>query len=508
MTLPPLFRPVTVDSGIRAAACRTPGKTALREGTRNLTFRQLVDRIDRVACGAAGLGLRPGEAVALLAGNCLEYIELVCGLSAAGCAVATPSPRLAPTEIGYILADCGARVVFADPAQAEVVRDLRPALHVVALGAEYEDWLARCQSGHQPEAPPAEWDTFSIPYTSGTTGKPKGVMLPHRARSLVYLAMAVEYGCYSPDDHALALAPLCHGAGLAFALAPVFFGGSCEVLRHFRPTELLDTLAETGATNVFVVPTHLQAILGLPDGVRERYRGRNALRTIICNAAPLAQATKLATLDYFGDGLLHETYGSTETGIVTNLRPVDQRRKERCVGLPFPLTEIALLDASGLPVAPGEVGELFARSPFLFNGYWGRPEESQAIVRDGQWVTGGDLARQDDEGFVYIVDRSKDVVITGGINVYPREVEEVLYAHPALAEAAVVGLPDPYWGEALRAFVVARPGMAVPDDAALDAWCRQFLAGFKVPRSFATVAALPRNPAGKVLKTVLRREGA
>ena len=503
MTLPPLYRSITVESGIRAAANRTPRKVALIEGSRRLDYTQLVGRIDGVAAGAVALGLRPGEAAAIVAPNCLEYIEIVCGLAYAGVAAATPSPRLTAPEIGGILGDCGARVVFAAPGMLEAVRStMAPGTRVIAIGPEYEDWLGRAH-GPPPTVGPAEWDVFSVPYTSGTTGKPKGVMLPHRARALLFGAMAVEYGCYTPDDYALAMAPMCHGAGLAFAMAPVFFGGTCEILTRFEPEALLKQFARTRTTNLFLVPTHLQAMLGLPSPVLGKLRGTHALRTIICNAAPLAQATKLATLDCFGDGLLHETYGSTEVGIATNLRPVDQRHKERCVGLPFPHTELRLLDEAGAPAPVGEVGELFSRSPFGFNGYWNKPAESAACLR-GQWVTAGDLARQDEDGFYYIVDRKKDLVISGGLNIYPREIEEVLFAHPAVADAAVVGVPDAYWGEALRAFVVARPGHA-PTAETLEAHCRESLAGFKIPHAFVSIDALPRNTAGKVLKTALRQ---
>jgi acyl-CoA synthetase (AMP-forming)/AMP-acid ligase II len=505
--LPAGFRPLTIDAGIRAAANRTPGKMALREGARHLSYAALVERTDRVAAAAvADLRLEPGATAALLTHNCLEFIEIIAGLAGAGIAVATPSPRLSMPEIGYILQDCGARAVFVAPALAEAVRDLvAPGTRVIEIGPEYEAWLARSQA-RRPEVAVAEWDTFSIPYTSGTTGKPKGVMLPHRSRTLTYFAMGIEYGCYGPDDRAVAMAPMCHGAGLAFAFAPVFFGGFCEILPRFEPEALLQSLHDVAATNLFVVPTHLHALFALDPAILARWRRRHRLRAIICNAAPLPQATRMTALDYFGDGLLHETYGSTEAGIVTNLRPVDQRRKVSCVGLPFPGTEVELRGADGAPVAVGSVGELFSRSPFLFNGYWGKPEESAEALAPGQWVTAGDLARQDEEGFVYIVDRKKDMVISGGINIYPREIEEVLFAHPAVADAAVVGVPDAYWGEALKAYVVRRPGVSLEPEELL-AHCRAGLAGYKVPHAYDFVPELPRNPAGKVVKSILRDRG-
>ncbi len=501
------YQPLTIDSGIRAASNRAGGKVALSEGERRLTYRQLVERIDRVAALGAAFGLRPGDHAALLAGNCLEYIEIVCGLSCSGIAVATPSPRLAAAELAFILQDCAARVLFADPALEDLVRALDlPALErIVVLGPPYEDLLAQAHP-HRPAVTVQEWDTFSIPYTSGTTGKPKGVLLSHRARTLCFAAMAVEFGCYSPDDRALAIAPLCHGAGLAFALAPVFFGGACEIVPRFDPEQLLARLDRFAATNVFLVPTHFHAIFSLDAATLGRHR-HPALRSIISNAAPLPQATKERIVAYFGADILHECYGSTETGIVCNLRPQDQLRKTKCVGLPFPCTEVRILREDGSEAAPGEIGELFSTGPTLFNGYWDRPGETGAALRDGRWFSAGDLATRDDEDYLYIVDRKKDMVISGGINIYPREIEEALFAHPAIADAAVIGVPDAYWGEALKAFVVPRPGMQVSPQA-LQEHCRARLAGYKTPREFAFVESLPRNPAGKILKTALRSRAA
>lgn len=501
--IPWTYRPVTLDAGVRASFNRTPDKLALRESERALTYRQLLTRINRVGSAAIGdIGLRLGDRAAILAGNCLEYIEIMCGLSGVGVAVATPSPRLTSAEVKLICDDCGARVLFVERALEDMVRAIAFATvkRIIVIGGDYEDWMAQGRDA-APDIAIDEWQPFSIPYTSGTTGQPKGVTLSHRARTLIFYAMAVEYGCYSPDDRALAVAPLCHGAGFAFAMAPVYFGGYCEIIRRFEPARILGQLNVAMATNIFLVPTHFHAIFGLEQSELARYR-RDTLRTIISNAAPLAQATKEKIVGFFGPGLLHETYGSTESGIVCNLRPQDQLRKTKCVGLPFPNTEVRLLDGEGNEVGPNVVGELFSRSPYHYNGYWGRDEETRATFRD-DWFSAGDMAQRDEEGYIYLVDRKKDLVITGGINVYPREIEEVLFAHPGVAEASVIGVPDEYWGETLKAFIVKRHD-ASPSADDLLAHCRASLAGYKIPKTVEFIAALPRNTAGKVLKTELR----
>jgi long-chain acyl-CoA synthetase len=341
-------------------------------------------------------------------------------------------------------------------------------------------------------------------YSSGTTGKPKGILISHRSRALTFHGMAMEYGCYGPDDHQLGIAPMAHGAGFAFIMATLYTGGTVDILAHFDPELVLRKLAREPFTGVFMVPAHFHTLFGLEKSVLDRYRGGSpSLRTIMSNASALPMSTKVQIIDYWGEGKLHETYGSTEAGIVTNLRPSQQLSKPQSVGHPFALNFVRLLDESGREVPVGTVGELYSKSPYLFSGYWNQPEETLAASREG-WVSAGDLARRDEQGFLYIVDRKKDMVITGGFNVYPREVEDVLHQHPSVLEAAVIGRPDNHWGESIAAFVVLRSGSSVTSDE-LSTHCRHILADYKVPKQFRIVKSLPRNASGKLLKNDLRQ---
>lgn len=503
-TRPTAGRPLLLSSGLHAAASRTPRKTALICDGRRLTYGELAERVNRVAGGAAALGLRKGDRVGVFAPNCIEYPELVVGLSDAGIVVATLNPRSTAHELTAACDDCGARLLFVHPSLAATAHAARFASveQIIVLGDAYEAWLdASVRSA--PLDSLEESDPFTLVHSSGTTGKPRGVVISHRSRTLTFHAMAMEYGCYGPDDLHLGIAPLAHGAGFAFTMAALYFGGTVEVLSKFDPELALDKLAREPFTGVFMVPTHFQSIFGLERTFLDSRRGRaQALRTIISNAAALPQAVKMKIVEYWGAGRLHETYGSTEAGVVTNLRPQHQLTKPGSVGPAFALNRIRLLDDSGRDVAPGEIGELYSNSPYLFDGYFEQPEATASVVQSG-WVTARDLARQDEDGFFYIVDRKKDMVITGGLNVYPREIEEVLHQHPAILEAAVVGVPDDYLGESLRAFAVVRPGMNV-QARDLEAHCRATLAGYKVPKEFRFIDMLPRNTGGKVLKPVLR----
>lgn len=496
------YQAMTIGRGIRCAAVRSPQRAALVLGTEQLSYGALVDRIARVGnVGRDHFDLQPGDRVALVAPNCLEFVEIVAGLSDIGAIVATLSPRLTKAELRAILDDCTPRVLIVHPdCRASVDPDWANTMPIIWLGDDY-DVLLSSASDAPEESCVSEEAPFALAYTSGTTGLPKGVLLSHRSRAITFMAMAAEYRCFGPDDNFLALAPMCHGAGFVFACAGLFFGATTTLFASHDPEAILQRIGRGDVTGVFMVPTHFSRIFALPPATLERNRG-HALRTIISNAAALPQHLKEAAIDHFGEGLLHETYGSTEGGIVTNIGPADLRRKPGSVGHPFANVEVKLVRGDGSRANPGEPGELLCRGPTSFNGYWQRPDDTRTTIIDG-WITVGDIAIADDDGFITIIDRKKDMVVTGGINVYPREIENVIATMPGVREVAVVGTPHQQWGESLHAFIVPTGDSGIDSDAIIAA-CRDQLAGYKVPREITAVTELPRNAGGKILKKELR----
>lgn len=493
------LRSIAIFDGILAAAGRTPRKVAIRENDRELTYAALAERIARVANAAHGLIGRSDGRAAVIMPNCIEYLEIVCGLSAASIETCTLAPVSSPAEIKFVCQDASISLIFTSAALEGAVRAAVPDVpHVVAVGPAYEALLS-ASSSMMP--PPVDWENiFSIPYTSGSTGRPKGVLLSHRARVLSCYAMASEHGCYGSDDRAVSTTPMFHGAGFLMTLAPVFFGGFVELLSNFDIEKLMATIQRIGATSTYMVPTHFSSLFAMGD--KSLKYERASLKSVIVGTAPLAQSMKARIIDYMGEGKLFERYGSTEASIVSALRPKDQLRKEQSIGLPLCATRVRILDADGEEVGPGVVGELYSTSPYMFSGYLNLPDAAAKSMR-GPWFTAGDLARRDEEGYLYLVDRKHDMIITGGENVYPREVEEVLIAHPAVAEAAVVGVPHEHWGEQVVAYIVVRDGMNVTDDELKDA-CRLRITRYKVPKEFRRTASLPRNRMGKLDRTALR----
>lgn len=494
--------PLTVARSVLNAAERFPQNIALETATESLSYRELAQRIRGIGSAAIhDLGLARGSVVGLISPNRIEYLEIVAGLAEAGLIVATLNPNLRPEELISILDDCKPALVFLDPELDDARSCIdKVGIRCISIDERYEDLLARAEDKPTPEAD--EFSAFSICYTSGTTGRPKGVVLPHRSRALVCLASALEYRCFGPEDRFLSLAPLFHGAGFAFALAAVSHGGTC-VMHDSNDGESIVARLELGdIQGVFMVPTHFKRIHDLPEARFVDFAARHGLRTIISNAAALSTRFKELTVQRFGQGLLHETYGSTEGGIVTNMRPQDLLERPESVGTPFIGMQIEIRRNDGSVCNDGEIGELFARGPYTFLGYLNRDDATQEALKDG-WVTVQDLAVRDADGFISIVGRAKDMIVSGGINVYPAEVEKVLASYDGIADVAVVGHSDEEWGERVHAFVVPEAGTEINSEALLQK-CKSRLSGYKVPRGITQIDELPRNPSGKVLKNKLR----
>ncbi len=478
---------LNIASGVREWGRAEAKRVAVVDGTRTLCYGELDERSSRVAQALLGRGLRPGDRVGVLLGNRMEYLEIAAGLAKAGLVMVPLNPRLTQPEIDFILDHSQARAWIADGPYEATLR----------LDDTYEPALAAA-TAIDPRIPVDERDPFCVAYTSGTTGDPKGVQISHRSRVLTFYASALEWGL-GPGRRTVAVAPMYHGAGFAFGYTAVFCGATVSMLRSFDAPALLEMVARDHVQSMFLVPTHAQLLRKVMDGSHDL----SSLDTLFFNAAALPVPLKEWVLDAFPGVGVHELYGSTEAGVVTNLRPADARRKAGTVGHPWFATEIKVLGDDGLPVPPGTPGELFSRSPYLMNGYLRNAEATAACTTSDGFLTSGDIVVVDDEGFISIVDRKKDVIITGGVNVYPRDVEEVLVAHPDVVEAAVVGTPDEQWGESVTAFVVCRGEVSA---ATLEAHVRTRLAGYKAPKVYRFVESLPRNAAGKVLKRHLREQ--
>lgn len=484
--------------GIRAAASRAPGKVALVVGEQTMTFASLLTRIDRVSNAVhSGLGVAPGQRIGIVSANRIEYVEVVCGASSAGVAVTTIGPAATAREIAFIAEDADVQAIFVDPELEEHVRAAvgDRVRHIIAFGDIYEALIARSASTVCSVAV-SDADVFCVPYTSGSTGRPKGVLLSHRGRVRAAGATAAEHGCYSPDDRAIAITPLFHGAGLLATLTPLFFGVSVRLMQKFDIEQLLEAVESFAATSTYMIPAHFSALIEL--GERARRFDTSSLKAVMSGTSPLNQTAKEQVIAYFGHDVLYERYGSTEGGVISCLRPRDQLRKIECVGQPLPLTRVQPLGADGKPVKPGEVGELAISSPYLFAGYLNLPEETSRVLR-GDWYVSGDIGRVDEEGYLYLIGRKNDMIISGGENIYPKELELIIGAHEAVAECAVLGVPHKYWGEAVTAFVVLRDGKNVSAETLIAA-CRDRLSRYKVPKEICFVSDLPRNAMGKVMR--------
>jgi long-chain acyl-CoA synthetase len=497
MTLPVLLANAARSFGDRPAV--SVGLTPVRR------YADLGAQAARLAAGLAAAGLRPGDRVAIALRNCPEYLEILFGCWWGGFVAAPINAKLHPREMAFVAQDCAAALVLADDDTAAALAPLLPGVRVIVPGQADHARLMAADAGAMHPADPA--DLAWLFYTSGTTGTPKGAMLSHRNLVAMAVAYLADVDALTPQDALIHLAATSHASGL-FGLSFVAKAAN-NILPEsggFDAAELAGLLHATRNASFFVPPTLLRRMAGdarlhgLPPG---------HLRTILCGAAPVWPADISAGIAAFGP-VLWNGYGQGESPCTITAMSKDQiavaheagdDARLGSVGIARTGTAVRLVDDAGRPVPPGAEGEVAVRGETVMAGYWNRDQATAEALRDG-WLLTGDMGRMDAQGFLTLLDRKKDVIISGGSNIYAREVEDVLTLHPAVAEAAVIGVPDSEWGEAVVA--VLRLDGPAPDRAALEALCLARLARWKRPRRYVVLPDLPRNAAGKVLKRALR----
>jgi fatty-acyl-CoA synthase/long-chain acyl-CoA synthetase len=476
-------------------------------GDRSLDFATLSRRATQAANALTSLGCGPDDRVAFMSFNSIAHYEIGNGLRRIGAIIVPVNYRLRGHEVAYVLNDSGARVIVTDEEHRPVVDEARAELGgdraFVTTGETISDgWLRYADLMTAPpapsEPPPHEWGGIgaSMIYTSGTTGHPKGAWRPQGADLAYVLQMISIFELTNSDVH-LVCAPLYHSAVGLFSVLNQILGATVVVQPKFDADLALQLIERHRVTTTFLAPTLLHRLV---EAQESNPCEVSSLRAIFLGAAPCPYALKARAEKAFGQ-VLWEFYGATETGINTVLRPEDQLRKPGSCGVAVPGQEIKLVDLDGKEVATGEAGELMVRNEVLAE-YYNKPEATSKNLHDG-FFSVGDIACRDEDGYFYICDRRVDMIISGGVNIYPAEVEAVLIAHPAVQDAAVIGVPDEQWGESVKAVVQLRD-RAVVDEAEVVAFCAERLAGYKKPRSVDFVEELPRDAAGKLLKRKIR----
>jgi long-chain acyl-CoA synthetase len=472
-------------------AKRDPGGACVADERQELDNAGFAGKVSAVAALFAAAGLRPGGVLAIMLPNRVELVTSMFAAWRLGAAVTPVNPALTGQEARYQIGDAGAALVVADDAAAAVLGD----------GPYRIIGLAEVTDPSPAAVPPAlvsdPGDLALLIYTSGTTGRPKGVMLDH-ANVSAMARIAIDWLEMADDTRCLLVLPLFHVNGIMVSVvSPLLAGGSTFIAERFHAASFWATVEQVRPTYFSAVPTIYALLVARPGG----QAGASSLRFVICGAAPMPRQLIGEFEQRFGVPVV-EGYGLSECTVACTLNPLHGVRKAGAVGLPLPGIDVGVVDQEDRLLPPGEPGEVVVRGPNVMRGYLNRPDETAAALRGG-WLHTGDVGRFDDDGYLTLVDRVKDMIIRGGENIYPKEIEDVLYAHPAVLEAAVVGQPDPVFGEQPVAFVALRPGFSAgPQD--LIGHCREPLARYKVPRAVYIEQALPKNAVGKIAKPVLR----
>jgi long-chain acyl-CoA synthetase len=497
-----------------------PDQTAVVCDSARITYRGLAERVRRLCQALQGLGIAKGDRLAILMFNCHRYFELYYATPEMGALAVPLNIRLSASEIAYILKDSGSNTLFVGPEFVPLLAEIRHQLpdlrHCIFTGdgpppdgfESYEQLLDAASSDFTP-TPVLPDDLAALFYTSGTTGHPKGVMLSH-ANLLANAYHILASMTWQDEEVYLHACPMFHIADGPTSHFITWLGGTHVIIPGFKPDLALEVMEREHVTATLLIPTMINFLIHHPDVDKRDLR---TLRRISYGGAPMPAELARQAMQTLACSFIH-LYGLTESAPLLTFLPPEQhvadgppekvRRLLSC-GRAIIGTRVRVVDGHGQDVPTGEVGEIIARGPNIMVGYWNRPDETAAALRDG-WLYTGDLASMDDEGYVYIVDRKKDMIITGGENVFSTEVENALYTHPAILEAAVVGVPDATWGEAIKAIIVLKPGMQATAEDIME-HCRAHIAHFKVPRSVDFYeGALPKSGSGKILKRELREK--
>jgi len=495
-----------------------PDQEAFVYGAKRITFSEFNARVNSLIHALQAMGVKKGDLIGILSWNCLGYIEAY-GAAMKGGFIASPfNPRLREQELEYLINYSEATTLFVGPELTEMANQLRPHIPKVknfisfeasAPDMVYHGDLLTSYSKAEPDVQVDEDDPVGIVYTSGTTGVPRGALYTHHRFIDDSETLVINMSLY-PGHRRVQVTPLFHIAGNTHFRSSLYIGGCNIIMKFFDPAATLQTIQDERATHMDFVPTHLVAMLNIPD--LDKY-DISPMKLLWYGGSPMPLEVLKKGMEVFGP-IFAQGYGQSETGpAISHLskedhnvldRPEKEQKKLTSAGRPDIGVQVRIVDDDGNDVEPGEVGEIIARSKHIMVEYWHKPEETKETLING-WVHTGDMGYYDDEGYIYIADRKKDMIISGGENVYPREVEEVLYQHPAVLEAAVIGIPDPYWVERVHAVVETRKGVGTTAEEII-AFCKKRIAGYKVPKDIEFVDSLPKNPAGKILKKELREK--
>jgi len=510
-----------VGVALKMNARNYPGKLGCQDKLKQLTFREWNERSCRLAAALKGMGVGYGERVAVIAYNRVEWMEIYAACGKGGQIVVPVMFRLEPREYEYIVNHSGCKAFIVEEPFVQGVDSIRDSLKTIPGGnfiylgdgespggyIHYEEVMAQGDPA-EPDTVVDAADPWAIMYTSGTTGKPKGVVRTHESFIGQYLINNINMGV-RPTDKPMLVMPMCHVNSINFSFCYTYVSAPVMIynMLSFDPEDLLKTMADYKVTFTSLVPTHYIMLLALPDEIKQKY-DISHIRQLLISSAPARRDSKLAIMEYFKSAELWEAYGSTEAAPVTLLRPEDQFTKLGSIGKEaFGTDQIKLLDEDGNEVKGGDVGELYSRSPGTFKEYWKDPDKTREVFH-GEWCTAGDMARRDEEGYYYLVDRKANMIISGGENIYPTEVENTLGAHRAVKDVAVIGIPDQKWGEVVVAVVILHEGYQAGDELAREiiGFTKDKIAGYKRPKSirFITEEEMPRTGTGKILHRVLR----